>query len=471
MTAIAAASPARVSRAILIAAFTQLVVVLDGAVLTIALPSLASDLHVAVASLPWVANAYALPLAGSLLLGGRIADLFGAVPCLRVGLVLLAIASLGAGLAPTFEWLLFFRVAQALGAALLSPASLALLTDSTSPGHERERGIAIWSVTAVIGGAVGALVGGALTQVFDWRWTMLINVALAPAIVLLTRGIGRRREPSGERVRHQHFDVPGTLLFILGIGGLTLAVTLSVPSSVRWIAAVIAIAALAAFGLVESRSIHPLLPLRLLLTARVGLTNAAAFLMMAGLAVTGFYTSLYAQVVSGLSPLTTALLLLPSAIAAAVASRLVPRLIARFGERSLRTAASLTAAGALAALAGLTLLHPPFALMVPILVVQSAGASVGVIVLTSASTRSLPLHQAGLAGGLITTAGQVGSSVGLALLTGVAAAVVGGAQSGLASVDPAALAGQMAVAIALGAVVTALSAIAARAIPLAPAPA
>ncbi|GGF37755.1 MFS transporter [Subtercola lobariae] len=464
MTAIHSA--AHSGRAVAVASVTQLIVVLDGAVLTIALPSLAADLNVPVASLPWVANAYALAVAGSLLLGGRIADLFGAVPCLRFGLGLFALASLGAGLSPTFGWLLFFRVMQGFGAALLSPAGLALLTDSTSPGHDRERAIATWSVTATVGGTVGALVGGTLTQVLDWRWTLLINVAIAPVLLLMTRNIGRRRQVSEERLRRAHFDIPGSFLFLVGISCVTLAVTSSVEIQIRLAGAVVALLALGVFVLVERRSEHPILPLAIVFTKRVGITNGAAILLIAGLSVMGFYTSLYAQIVTGLSPVQTALWLLPSAVAGAVTSKLVPRVITRLGEKSVRTAAPLVAAIALALLAVVALFEPPFYVMVPLIVLEAVGASTAVVVLTAASTRSLPPHRAGLAGGLITTSGQVGSSVGLALITGIAAAAIGGGNTSLTAVNPSALAGQMAIALGLGALITACASYFARRIPL-----
>jgi MFS family permease len=453
-------------RAVAVASITQLMVVLDGAVLTIALPSLASELHVAVASLPWVANAYALVLAGSLLLGGRIADLFGAVPCLRFGLALFALASLGAGFSPTFGWLLFFRVLQGFGAALLSPAGLALLSDSTSPGRDRERAIATWAITATIGATVGALVGGTLTQLFDWRWTLLINVAIAPVLLILTRDIGRRRRAGEERLRRAHFDIPGAALFLIGISSLTLAVTGSVEPLVRLAGAATAMAALTIFVFVELRGEHPVLPLRIVFTRRVGITNGAALLLIAGLSVVGFYTSLYAQVVTGLTPVQTALLLLPSAVAGAVMSRFVARVVSRFGEKNVRTAAPLVVAAAVALMAIVTLFQPPFWVMVPLMVLESVGAGAAVIVLTAASTRSLPPNRAGLAGGLITTSGQVGSSVGLALITSIAAALVGGGSTSLSDIAPRALTGQMAIALGIGAALTAGSSCFARRIPL-----
>ncbi|WP_157875281.1 MFS transporter [Arthrobacter sp. PAMC 25486] len=459
---LAASDSRHARRAVIIASITQLVVVLDGAVLLIALPLLAQDLGVGVASLPWVANAYALTMAGTLLLGGRIADLFGAVACLRLGLALFAVASLGAGLAPTFEILILFRLFQGLAAALLSPASLALITNSTSVGVDRERAIATWAVTATIGGTLGALLGGAVTQLIDWRWTLLINVFLAPALILMTKGITLGRAVEGGRPKRRHYDFPGAALLLVFVGFIMLSVTLSVDGRIRGWAVVVAVAALAAFVAVERRSAYPILPLSVMRSPRVTLTNGAAFLLMAGLAASGFYTSLYAQLVSGLSPIVTALALLPSAVASAVVAKLVPRLICRFGERALRASAPLLAAFASLLLAVAAFFQLPFAALIPLLILQSIGASIAVVTLTSASTRSLPARSAGLAGGLITTAGQVGSSIGLAVLVGLAALVAG---SGSDSHETGSIAVQMAVALAAGAVSTVTAGLLAQQIP------
>ncbi|MEE4540376.1 MFS transporter [Streptomyces sp. V4-01] len=454
-------------RAVAVASATQMMVVLDGAVLAIALPRMAGDLDVGTGSLPWVMNAYALPFAGFLLLGGRIADLVGPVRALRTGLAVFAAASLGAGLAPSFGVLLACRVFQGLGSALLSPASLVLLTRATSPGTERERAIAVWSVTAAIGASASALFGGLLTQTLGWRWVLLINVLIAPALFAAGRGAAPRWEPDERRPKG--LDVPGALLFVVAFAGLDLAATVDGGGSQTLRSALaggVAVAALAALVVTERRVRHPLLPLRLLRSPRVAYTNAAAVVLLAGTAATGYYTTLYAQDVAGLAPLTTALCMLPGTVAGVLTSRNVPRLAVVLGERNCRTMGPVLVAAAQFGLAGCERAGAPFGALVPLLVVLSIGSSIAVITLTSSATRSLPSHQAGLAGGLITASGQSGGSIGLAALTGVAAAFTAAPAASPHAGASAAIVHQVGVALPLGAALALVATVLARRIPL-----
>jgi MFS family permease len=453
-------------RAVALASATQMMVVLDSAVLSVALPRMASDLDIGSGALPWVMNAYALPFAGCLLLGGRIADLLGPVRCLRIGLVAFAAASLGAGLAPSFGVLLACRAVQGLGGALLSPASLVLLTRATPVGTERERAIAVWSVTASIGASASALFGGVLTQTLGWRWVLLINVAIAPLLFGAGRGVAARGVPDDRAPRG--LDVPGALLFMVAFGGLDLAATAGGGGSQALrsaVAAAVALAALAGLVLVERKVRHPLLPLHLLRSPRVAYTNAAAVMLLGGTAATSYYTTLYAQDVCGLAPLTTALWMLPGTVVGVLTARNVPRLILAVGERNGRTAGPLLVALALAGLAGCEHARVPFAALIPLLVVMSAGGSLAVVTLTSSATRSLPPSQAGLAGGLITASGQSGGSIGLAALTGVAAALTATAGATTAAARSAAVVDQVGYALPLGAGLALAATFLARRIP------
>ncbi|WP_433892684.1 MFS transporter [Streptomyces sp. CA-111067] len=460
-------NPHRSRRAVAVAAATQMMVVLDTAVLSIALPRMAADLSIGTGSLPWVMNAYALPFAGCLLLGGRIADLIGPVATLRIGLAVFAAASLGAGLAPSFGVLLVCRAFQGLGGALLSPASLVLLTRSTSPGTERDRAIAVWSVTAAIGASASALFGGLLTQTLGWRWVLLINVVIAPLLAVAGRGALPRRHPDEQRPRG--LDVPGAVLFMIAFAALDLAATVdggggqAVRSAV---ACGVAAAALVALVAAERRSRHPLLPLHLLRSPRVAYTNASAVMLLAGNATTGYYTTLYAQDVCGLAPLTTALWLLPGTVIGVLTSRNVPRLVLAFGERNCRTAGPVLVALAQLGLAACVYERVPFPALIPLLVVMSVGGSIAVITLTASATRSLPSHQAGLAGGLITASGQSGGSIGLAALTGAAAALTTTAGAASAAGRADAVVQQTAVALPLGFVLTLAATYLTRRIPL-----
>lgn len=468
-----AAAPApSARRAVAVAATTQTMVVLDTAVLAIALPWMAGDLHISAGMLPWVMNAYALPFAGCLLLGGRICDLFGPVTALRTGLGLFAVASLGAGLAPSLDVLLLCRGLQGVGGALLSPASLALLTGATAAGAERERAIGVWSIAASVGASASALLGGVLTQTLGWRWVLLINVLIAPPLFLGSRGLGQRPAAQAPTLRRRsQLDVPGVLLFLLGFASLNLAATADggeEQMTRSLLAGVAAVAGLTVFVLVERRVRHPLLPLRLLRSGHVAYTNGAAAALLAGTAATGYYSTLYAQEVSGLSPLATAGLMLPATVAGVVTARRIPRLVGRWGERSCRTAGPVLTAVAQLGLAVCMKEGVPFAALIPIQLVLAVGSSIAVITLTSAASRSLPPHQSGLAGGLITASGQSGSSIGLAALTGIAAALTATAGATSTAERSSAVVDQVAFALPVGAVLAVVAAFLARRIPLVP---
>ncbi|MFI0938469.1 MFS transporter [Streptomyces sp. NPDC021020] len=452
-------------RAVAVASATQMMVVLDAAVLSVALPRMASDLHVGTGALPWVMNAYALPFAGCLLLGGRVADLLGPVASLRIGLAVFGAASLGAGLAPNFGALLVCRAVQGLGGALLSPAGLVLLTRATASGTERERAIALWSVTAAVGASASALFGGLFTQTLGWRWVLLINVAIAPALFAASRGAAPPR-PAGER-RGAALDLPGAALFMAAFAGLDLACTVDGGSHTARTAgaAAVAVAALVALVVTERRARHPLLPLGLLRLPRVAFTNSAAVMLLAGNSATGYYMTLYAQDVCGLPPLTTALCMLPGTVAGVLTSRSVPRIIQAVGERGARTAGPVVVAAAQAGLAVCGRMGAPFGVLVPLLMVLAAGSSIAVVTLTSSATRSLPPHQAGLAGGLITASGQSGASLGLAVLTGAAGAITGTAAAASHAARSAALVEQVGVALPLGAALALAAALLAWRIP------
>lgn len=457
--------PAR--RAVAVASATQMMVVLDGAVLAIALPRMAGDLGVGTGSLPWVMNAYALPFAGCLLLGGRISDLIGPVAALRIGLSVFAAGSLGAGLAPSFGVLLACRAVQGLGGALLSPASLVLLTRATPPGTERERAIAVWSVTAAIGASASALFGGLLTQTLGWRWVLLINVLIAPLLFVAGRAAAPPWEPDARRPRG--LDVPGALLFVVAFAGLDLAATVDGSGSQvlrSVLAGGVAVAALGALVVTERRVRHPLLPLGLLRSPRVAYTNAAAVALLAATAATGYYTTLYAQDVAGLPPLTTALWMLPGTVIGVLTSRNVPRLVVALGERNCRTLGPVLVVAAQLGLAVCERARVPFGALVPLLVLLSVGGSIAVITLTSSATRSLPSHQAGLAGGLITASGQSGGSLGLAALTGVAAAFTAASGAVSHAARSAAIVHQVGIALPLGALLALAATFLARRIPL-----
>lgn len=389
-----------------LACTAQFMVVLDVSVVNVALPSVQADLAIVPADLQWIVNAYALTFGGLLLLGGRLADLYGLRRTVIAGLALFTLASLAGGLAEDPWTLIAARAFQGAGAAVLAPATLTMLT-TTFDEDLRPRVLAAWTAVGLAGGTAGNLIGGVLTDALSWRWVLLINVPVGALALLPTRLLANVRS-KGRRL-----DVPGATLATAGVAALTYGITRD------WNAPALTcgIAALVAFTVLQSRSRTPLLPLRLLRIRTVAVGNVTMLLAGACLNPMWFFLTLSMQNVLHYSPLQTGLAFLPhTLLTMAVALHVTPRLMERAAGRT------LIVTGALIAAAGFlwqSRLAPGDGYLTGILgpaVLISAGAGLLNTPLTNAVTTGVPAHDAGAASGLMNTTKQTGAALGLAAL-------------------------------------------------------
>lgn len=416
--------------AVVLAACTgQFLVVLDMSVVNVALPSMRTDLELSATGLQWVINAYAITFAGFLLLGGRAADMYGRKRMFLVGLGLFTAASLAGGFAQEGWQLLAARAGQGLGAAVLSPATLTILTSAVPDGPARTRAIGTWMAVGAGGGAAGGLVGGVLTESLSWRWVLLINVPIG-ALVLIGAMLRLAEGQAGVRRR---VDLPGAVLVTAGLA--TVAYGISATEAHGWTAAAALVpllsglALLAVFVLVEARTAAPLMPLRVLGVRAVSSSNVAMFMMGSATLGMWYFVTVYAQNVLGYSPLQAGLALMPTSAAVVIGSTLAPRLMVRTGAKSLAvTGLLITAAGfgwqSTMGVDGsyLTAICLPGLLMM-------GGAGLASTPLAALATSGAAPEDAGLVSGLVSTSRTMGGALGLAVLSTVAATRTAGSGS------------------------------------------
>ncbi|SFB64453.1 drug resistance transporter, EmrB/QacA subfamily [Amycolatopsis marina] len=404
-----------------LACTAQFMVVLDVSVVNVALPSIQQSLGFDTADLSWVVNAYALVFAGFLLLGGRLADLFGQRRTVLIGLALFSASSLIAGLAETPAVLVTARAVQGLGAAVLAPASLTMLTTTFPEGAPRVRALAAWTAVGLAGGTAGNLIGGVLTTYLSWRWVLLINVpfgalAILPAIRFLATGTGHRT---------RRLDLPGAMLVTAGL--LTLAYGIvrtrehgwSEPGTIGALS--LGAGLLMTFVVVETRLAPvPLLPLRLLRLRTVTVGNIVLVLTGACLVPMWYFLSLTMQHVLHLDALHTGLGFLPhTVLTILVGTQVVPRLMRRADGRTLIITGTLIAAGGFLWQSSITAADDYFSGILGPAILVSAGTGLLNTPVTATATSGVPEHDAGAASGLTNTAKQVGGALGLAVLATV----------------------------------------------------
>ncbi|OIJ67218.1 MFS transporter [Streptomyces mangrovisoli] len=404
----------------------QFLVVLDVSVVNVALPSMRADLGLSASGLQWVVNAYAIAFAGFMLLGGRAGDLYGRKRMFLVGLGLFTLASVAGGLAQEGPQLLGARAVQGLGAAVLAPSTLTLLTAAVPEGAARARAIATWTAVGAGGGAAGGLVGGVLVDSLSWRWVLLINVPVG-AVVLLGSAAWLTESRAGERRR---LDLPGALLVTAGLA--TLAYGISQTEAEGWTssATLLPLAAgltlIGLFVLVESRTAVPLMPLRLLKVRSVAAADAAMLVSGSAMFCMWYFMTLYAQNVLGYSPLDAGLALVPSSLAVVLGSKLAPRLMPAAGARTVAVLGTLVAAAGFAWQSTMTA-DSSYAtgIMVPG-VLMMLGAGLAATPLAALATSGAAPEEAGLVSGLVNTSRTMGGSLGLAVMSTLAAARTAG---------------------------------------------
>src|SRR3954465_8083049 len=342
-------SPSRTNKwvALALLAAAQFVVVLDASIVNVALPSIGADLKFSQDDLSWVVNAYVLVFGGFLLLGGRLADLLGRRRLFLTGLILFAVASLAGGLAQSAGWLVAARAVQGLGAALLSPAALSLVTVLFAEGSERNKAMGVWGAAVGSGGAVGVLLGGMLTEWAGWEWVLFVNVPIGIAAAMLAPRLLPESRNAGER----HFDIAGAVTITAGLSLLVYA--LVDANNAGWASTqtlglgAIALALIASFYVIERRQKAPLVPFPGIFRIRtITGINISAVLVAAALFSMFFFISLYMQNVLGFSPIETGLAYLPLAVGIIISAGGSAGLVTRFGFKPvLVTGLLITAVG------------------------------------------------------------------------------------------------------------------------------
>ncbi len=400
----------------------QFMVILDVSIVNVALPSMRDGLHFGTAGLQWVVNAYTITFGGFLMLGGRAADLLGRRRVFLAGVALFSFASLLCALASSRGLLIGARSLQGIGGALLSPASLAIVTTSFREGAERNRALGVWGAIGGLGGASGALLGGVLTQVFGWPAIFLINVPIGAAVIVA----GRRIIPESRREdSERHFDFAGATLVTLGLVVAVYGIVRS--ETLGWISTgvlgplAVAVALLGAFAFVEGRvAAAPLLPLSVLRMPRLRAANLVVALAYSGVFSMWFFLTLYMQQVLGYSALQAGLAFVPLTLTVALAATLAPRLVASFGVRPVLTAGMLSAAAGLGLLTGIRPGGSYFANVLPGGVLGAGGLGLALVPATIAAVQGVAAAQSGLASGLLNTSRLVGGALGLAVLSTLA---------------------------------------------------
>jgi EmrB/QacA subfamily drug resistance transporter len=407
---------------LVIICLAQFMVVLDATIVNVALPHIQSSLGFTEASLQWVINAYTLVFAGFLLLGGRAGDLLGRKRLFLIGLVIFTAASLLDGLATTSGELIGFRALQGLGAALISPAALSIISTTFAEGKERARALGVWAAIAIGGSAVGLVLGGALTQSFSWRWIFFVNV---PVGILTFLAATRLVPESKDEHAHQGYDLAGAVTVTGGLMALVYGLVRS--ASHGWGSAqtigsfVVALVLLAAFVAIEQRSAEPLVRLSIFRVRSLLTANLAMFLAFSGMFAMFFFNSLYIQQVLGFGPLKAGVSFLPFTAGVMLSAGLASSLAPRIGVRP------VAATGMLLTVLGMFLfarmpVDGSYAIdVLPGMIVGSLGMGAIFMPLTLVATTGLEDEDQGLASGLFNTSQQVGGALGLAILTTIAA--------------------------------------------------
>jgi EmrB/QacA subfamily drug resistance transporter len=425
-----AAAPAnrRLGLALVVIAAAQLMVVLDATIVNVALPHIQAALGFSGSGLEWVVNAYALTFGGLLLLGGRAGDILGRRRVFIAGIALFALASLAGGFATTQAWLLGARAIQGVGAAIVAPTALSLITTTFPEGSRRNRAMGVYAAMSIGGAAIGLLLGGVLTSYVSWRWVFFVNVPIAIVVLLMAPRVLVESE------RHTgRFDLPGAITGTLGLASLVYGLSSAATTAngvshwgdTKVLASLsAAVVLLVSFVFIESRSKHALLPLRIFEDR--DRSGANLILLCVGTALFGmfFFLTIFVQTVWGYSPVKTGVAYLPMVGTIMLMAGVSSQLVGRIGARPLLIAGSSFAAGGMFWLSRITE-HSTYAggLLGP-MIVTAAGLGMLFMPLTLVALNRVRERDAGVASSLVNTGQQVGGSIGLAILGTVAWTVV-----------------------------------------------
>ncbi len=399
----------------------QFMVVLDVAIVNVALPSIRTDLHFSQEGLQWVITAYSILFGGVLLLGGRLADLLGRRRLFMGGLALFTVSSLLDGLAWSEGSLIGFRALQGLGAALLSPAALSILTTTFREGRERNLALGIWGAASGSGGAAGVLLGGALTSALSWSWIFFINVPVGLLVIGLSPWLLRE---SRADLRHRHFDVAGAATITGGLMLLVYALTRATQhgwataQTIGLLAASVAL--IGAFFVVEQRSQAPLLPLRIFRLRTLTASNVSGLLMGGAIFAQFFLLTLYMQEVLHYSALKTGVAYIGLTLTIIAFSAVAQALVTRVGVRPVLSAGLALSTVALVLFARLPVDGNYFTDLFPAFIVSGLGLALAFVPMSIGALTGVRQADAGIASGLINTTQQIGGAIGVALATTIA---------------------------------------------------
>jgi EmrB/QacA subfamily drug resistance transporter len=415
-------TPRAKNLALALLAMTQFVIVIDASIVNVALPSIGAALHFSRDDLSWVVNAYTLTFGGFLLLGGRLADLLGRRRMFMLGLILFSLASLAGGLAQSEAWLIIARATQGLGAAIVSPAALSIITTTFAEGAERNRALGIWGAVAGAGGAAGVLLGGILTSGLSWRWVLFVNIPIGLiAATLAPRLLLESKSEDGT----EGFDIPGAVTVTAGLALLIYTVVDAVNVGWGSTGTLLRLAGsavlLTAFVAIERRQRHPLMPFSIFRLRTLRGADIVGLLIGMSLFSMFFFISLYMQYVLHYSPIKAGVSYLPLAIGIIISAGAGSQLVTRIGFKPVLTAGLLLIAAALLWFSRVPAPGGSFAADVlgPSLL-ASFGLGFSFVSVTIGAMTGTKPHEAGLASGLINTAQQVGGALGLAILATVA---------------------------------------------------
>jgi EmrB/QacA subfamily drug resistance transporter len=445
-----------------LACVAQFMVLLDVSIVNVALPSIRQALSYSPSALQWVLNAYTLTFAGFLLLGGRIADLYGRRRIFLLGIGIFTLSSLLGGFAVNQAMLTGARALQGLGGAVVSPATLTIITTTFREPKARTRAMGIWSAVAGAGGATGALLGGILTEDLSWRWILFINVPIG--VLTFVGGRLFLLESRAEDEERQPLDVLGAFLVTLGLTALVFGVVRTpVVGWGAWetlLSFGVAVVLIGWFLFHESRVARsPLMPLRMFKRRSIWTANLVMMLLSGALFAMWFFVSLYLQDVRGYTPIGTGLAFVPQTIAIIAGAQASSRLVLKTGPRPLLIVGCLLAAGGLYWFSDLGLATGYWTMFFVPSILMTLGLGLCFTPLAYAATSGVPPREAGLASGLVNTARQIGGAVGLAALVTVATTrthSAGAVSQSLALTDGFTLAFRIASIVAIAAALAAL---------------
>ena len=408
--------------ALLVLAVSQLMVVLDATIVNTALRAIQGALDFSYNDLQWVVNAYTLAFGGFLLLGGRLADRFGRRLVFNTGATVFAVASLLGGFAQTQGQLIAARAAQGLGAAVMSPAALSLLTVVFEEGKERDRALGVWAGVSAGGAALGLILGGVLTEYVSWRWVFFVNTPIAILAVLGALSF----VPESKDETAKGFDVAGAVTATLGLVGIVYGLVrgndLGWGSAQTLTTLLGGAALLAVFVVLQRRLAYPLVPGRLVRNSSVAGADVAALLLGAALFGIFFFMSLFLQQLRGYGPVRAGLAFLPMTVLIGMSAGIASQLLGRTGPRRLLVGGMTLASLGLLGMVRISPESTYFGTVLPAIACVALGMGFAFVSLTSAAVAGVEKDDSGIASALLNSGQQVGGAIGLAILTAVSTA-------------------------------------------------